>query len=89
MNRSVVVMDGSPATPITASAVLRDDHAQLDHLVLTLSNIQHSSEESLHISQPTVGSLRVVSISTVTACYMDSSLLCMPLDAVVWVTYQL
>ena len=33
VNRSVVVMDGLSASPITASAKLTDDHAQLDHLV--------------------------------------------------------
>ena len=33
MNRSVVVTDGLSARPISASAKLTDDHAQLDHLV--------------------------------------------------------
>ena len=62
VNRSVLVMDGLSASPITASAKLTDDHSQLDHLVLTLSNIQHRNDESLRISQQAVGPLRVVSI---------------------------
>ena len=62
VNRSVLVMDGLSASPITASAKLTDDHSQLDHLVLTLSNIQHRNDESLCISQQAVGPLRVVSI---------------------------
>ena len=62
VNRSVVVMDGLSASPITASAKLTDDHAQLDHLVLTLSNIQHRMDESLCVSQQAVRPLRVVSI---------------------------
>ena len=62
VNRSVVVTDGLSASPITASAKLTDDHAQLDHLVLTLSNIQHRNDESLRVSQETVGPLRVVSL---------------------------
>ena len=62
VSRSVVVTDGLSASPISASAKLTDDHAQLDHLVLTLSNIQHRNDESLCVSQQTVGSLRVVSI---------------------------
>ena len=62
VNRSVVVTDGLSARPITASAKLTDDHAQLDHLVLTLSNIQHRNDESLRVSQQTVGPLRVVSL---------------------------
>ena len=33
MSRSVVVTDGLSARPISASAKLTDDHAQLDHLV--------------------------------------------------------
>ena len=57
VNRSVVVTDGLSASPISASAKLTDDHAQLDHLVLTLSNIQHRNDESLRVSQQTVGSL--------------------------------
>ena len=55
-------MDGLSASPITASAKLTDDHAQLDHLVLTLSNIQHRMDESLCVSQQAVRPLRVVSI---------------------------
>ena len=33
MSRSVVVTDGLSARPISVSAKLTDDHAQLDHLV--------------------------------------------------------
>ena len=62
VNRSVLVMDGLSASPITASAKLTDDHAQLDHLALTLSNIQHRMDESLCVSQQAVRPLRVVSI---------------------------
>ena len=73
MNRSIVVNDGSPTNPITASAVLRDDHAQLDRLVVTLSNMQHGSDESLHVNQQALGYLTVVSISAyaVTACHKE------------------
>lgn len=86
MNRSIVVTDGSPANPITASAMLKDDHTQLDRLMVTLSNIQHGSDESLHINQQALDYLTVVSISAyaVTACHKEF-LLCVLLDAVLWV----
>ena len=86
MNRSIVVNDGSPTNLITASAVLRDDHAQLDRLVVTLSNMQHGSDESLHVNQQALGYLTVVSISAyaVTACHKEF-LSCVLLDAVLWV----
>lgn len=72
VNRSVVVMDGLSASPITASAKLTDDHAQLDHLVLTLSNIQHGNDESLRVSQQAMGPFRVVSISAFACSHYTS-----------------
>ena len=56
MSRSVVVTDGLSARPISVSAKLTDDHAQLSSCS-TLSNIQHRNDESLRVSQQTVGSL--------------------------------
>ena len=71
MNRSVEVTDGSIVNPIASSAVLRDDHAQLDRLVITLHNIQHSSDESLNISQQAVGSLNMVNILAYVVTALD------------------